>query len=157
MQVPAIATTVGEVQHGAQDLAVERRSDVGVCRVADTEHAADVEDLDRIADVERLRQMTGIAAQCLAVPERADEYVALVDCRHSARDELELVVARLVVEHAHGDEDALLAGDVVRDAQLLGELAVLRDRGDLVDDDTPHDPAPAARVCRAPGNDRMRA
>ena len=38
---------VGEAQHGAEHLAVEGRAEVGVDRVADAEHAAQVEQVDR--------------------------------------------------------------------------------------------------------------
>ena len=60
-------------------------------------------------------------------------------------------------EEEECDEDAFFARNVARDPQFVTQLAVLSDRGDLVDDDAFHSPSPAARVCSEPGNDKMRA
>ena len=68
--------------------------------------------------VSDVRQVTGVTAQCLAMAERADDDVALVDRCHAARRQFELVVARLVVHDAHSDEHAFLAGNVGGHAQL---------------------------------------
>ena len=57
--------------------------------------------------------------------QRADDDIALVNGRHAARRQLELVVARLVVEHAHRDEDAFFARYIARQSHLVPELAVL--------------------------------
>ena len=145
------------MQYGAEHFAVEGWADIRIGGVANTEHAADVEQLDRVAHSELRRQMSRVAAQRLAVPECADNDVTLVDGGHAARGQFELVVTRLVVEHAHGDEYAFLARNVGRQPQLVAEVAVLRDRRDLVDDDGFHNPAPPARVCNEPGSDSMRA
>jgi hypothetical protein len=145
---------VGKAQHGAEHLAVERRANVGVGRIADAEYAAYIQKLDRVARLERGRQVARVAAQRLAMTERADDDVALVDCGHAARRQLELVVTRLGVEHPGCNEHAFLARDVLRHAQLGGEVVVLGDRCDLVDEDALHAPA---RVCKVPGSDRIRA
>ena len=115
------------------------------------------DETDGIARRQRLGQMPGVAEQRLAMAEGANDDIALVDGRHPPRCEFELVVTRLVVQNADRDEHAFLARDVGREAQLVAEFAVLRDRGDLVHDDAFHDAVPPARVCSEPGSDRMRA
>ena len=56
-----------------------------------------------------------------------------------------------------GDEDAFLTRNVTRKPKLVTEVAVLRNGCHFVDDDATHAHSPAARVCKEPGNDRMRA
>ena len=55
-------TQVGEVQDRTEHFAVERRTDVRVRRVAQAHHATDVEELDSVADGERLGQSARVAA-----------------------------------------------------------------------------------------------
>ena len=143
------------MQHRAQHLAVEWRPDVRVRRIAEAQDAADVQQLYVVTDLEMLRQVPGITAQSVAVSERTDDDVALGDGRHAPGRQLELVVARLVVEHAYGHEHALLARYVRRELELVADLVVLGDRRQLVDHDRLHDVPSPARVCRLPVSDRI--
>ena len=151
---------VGEGEHHAEHAAIERLAFVGVGRVADAEHATDVEHLDDIARSELRRHMARVPEQRLAVPERAHDDVALVHLGHATAGELDRVVVRLGGEDLHHHDDAFLGRQVVRgDAHLVAEAAGLGDGGDLVDDDGPHWPlAPCipARWWNMPGKPTMR-
>ena len=103
---------IGEVQYRAQDLAVEWRPDVRIRRIANAEYASDIENLDRVADVEFRGQVTRIAQQRLAMPQGAHDDVTLGHGGHTPGCEFELVVARLVVQDANGDQHTFLARDV---------------------------------------------
>src|SRR6185312_5715152 len=140
---------IGEVQHDTEHAAVERLALLGIGRIADAEHASDVEHLDHVAGAERRGYVAGVAEERLAVPERADDDVALDDLRHASARELERVVGRLVREHFDDDDDALLGGDVRGDAYLVREATGLGDRGDLVDDYRSHVAAPSSRQAPA--------
>src|SRR5262245_31399341 len=70
--------------------------------------------------------------------ERAGHDVPLLHASEATRRKLELVVGVLVGEHAHRDDDTLLAGDVVRDADLALQSTTSRHRRDLVEKDRPH-------------------
>ena len=85
------------MQHGAEHLAVERRPDLGVSRVADAESAADVQNLDRVANSEPGGQVAAIAAQRLAVAKGADDNIALLYGCHASTGQLELVIAAFIV------------------------------------------------------------
>src|SRR5262245_57588857 len=76
--------------------------------------------------------MPRVAEQRLTVTERADDDVALLDLGHAAARELDRVVARLVVQHLDGDEDAFLARNVRAHANLLAEIGLNGDRGNFV-------------------------
>ncbi len=145
------------MQHGAQDFAVERWSDVRIRRIANAEDAADIENLDRVADVQLSGEVPRVTQQRFAMPERADHDVALRNGGHAPGGKFELVVTRLVVQDANGDQYAFFARDLGRNPQLVAQVTVLCDRGDLVDKNGFHDSPPAARVCSEPGSDRMRA
>ena len=146
---------IREMQNRAEHFAFEGRTDVRIRRIANPQDAADVEELDVIANLEMFRKVPRVAAQRIPVAKRADDDVALRDRRHAPGRQLELVVARLVVEHSHGHEHAFLARDVRGQPQLVADLIVLGDRGELVDDDRLHDVPSPARVCRLPGNERI--
>ncbi len=152
---------IRKVKHRAQHFAVERRADFRVRRITDAQHAADVEDLHDGTDFQGFRQVTRVAEQGLAVAQCADDDVALVDGGHAAAHELELVVARLVVQHARGEQHAFLAGNLRGHPQLVSQLRMLRDRGNLVDEHGAHrvhgaSPAPPARLCSMPASEAMR-
>ena len=51
-----------------------------------------------------LATLTTLPPPDYAMPERANNDIALVNGGHASRCQLELVVASLVIEHAHGDE-----------------------------------------------------
>ena len=84
------------------------------------------------------RHVAGVAEQRLAMSQRADDDVALADLGHAAAGQLERVVGRLVGQHLDHDDDAFLGGNVRGDAHFMRQSAGLRDRGNLVDDDTSH-------------------
>ena len=67
--------------------------------------------------------------------QSADDDITLVDRRHAARCQFELVVACLVIQYAHGTSTPSSQGISGGQPQLVPEVAVLCDRGDLVDDD----------------------
>ena len=119
------------------------------------EYAADIEQLNRVPGLELGRQVSRITSQGFPVAERADDDVTLINGRHAARRQFELVVTRLVVEDSNRNEHTLLAGDVRGQAQFVAELAVLGNGSHFIDDDALHDPS--ARVCNDPGKARMRA
>ena len=140
-----------------QDFAIERRAHVRVCGVAESEHPADIENLNRVADLELARQAARVAAQRIPKSQRTDDDVALRQRGHASRGQLELVVPRFVVQDAHGDQYAFLAGYVGGQPEFGAELGVLRHRRDLVSEDCLHAAAPPARVCSEPVRDRIRA
>ena len=109
---PMRSPRYGKLQHSAENFAVERRADVGIGGVADTKHAADVQQLHRVAGLELSRQVSGIASQRVAVTQRTDDNVAHSHGRHPSGRQFQLVVARLVVEHARGDQHTFLARDL---------------------------------------------
>src|SRR5690606_6572641 len=125
---------VWELEHDAEHPAVERLAVRRVDRVADAEHAAEIQELDDVAGHELLGQVPGVAEQRLAVPERADDDVAALDLRHAAARELERVVARLRVQHLDGNQHAFLARNLRVDADLVREIVGNGDGSDLVDD-----------------------
>jgi hypothetical protein len=149
---------VGEVEHRAEHARLEGLAEARVDRVAHADHAAHVEDLQHVARGHLLGQVARIAEQRLPVAERADDDVAALDLGLPAAGQLEGVVGARVVEDFHRDQHPLLARDLRADAQLARELRVLGHGADLVGDDGLHLglPAPAARVCRIPGKERMR-
>jgi hypothetical protein len=132
-------TEIRELQHDADDARVERPALLGIRGIAHAEHAADVQHLNDVAFLDRLRQVARVAEQRLTVTERADDDVALRHLRHAAAGQLERVVRRLVVEDLDNQHDAFLARNVRGgDAQFTSQVQRLGDRGDLVDDDGFH-------------------
>ena len=113
----------GKVQHHAEHAAVERLALVGIHRVADAEHAADVQHLDDVAGLHGFGHVARIAEQRLAMAERADHDVALAHLGHAAAGELERVVRGLVVEHLDDHDHAFLGGDVGGDAHFVRQAA----------------------------------
>ena len=65
-----------EREHRAQHLALERRAEVGVDAVAGPHHAAQVEEVDRVAGRERRRDPPRVPEERVAVPEAAGDHVA---------------------------------------------------------------------------------
>ena len=114
------------MQNGAEYFAIEWRAHVRISRVTQSQNATDIQELNVVAGLERRWQVTRVAPQGFAVTESSDDDIALVDRGHAARCQLELVVARLVVEDAHGDKHTFLARDVPRQSQFVPEVAVLR-------------------------------
>ena len=129
---------VGEVQHDPEHPAVEWLALVGIDRIADAQHAADVEHLDDVAGLQRRRHVAGVPEQRLTVAERARDDVALADLGHAAARQLERVVGRLVAQHLDHHHHALLGGDLRGNAHFVRQAARLRDGSDLVDDHTAH-------------------
>ena len=85
--VDAHADTLDEirkVQNGTKHFAVEWRPDFGVCRVANSKNTADIQDLNRFADFEFLRQMSRVSQQRFSMPECTNDYVTLIHGSHSA-------------------------------------------------------------------------
>ncbi len=77
----------GKGEHRAEHLALERRAEVRVGRVADPQHAAHVEQVDDVAGRQPLGQVAGVAEERLAVAEGAGEDVAALapaPCARSA-------------------------------------------------------------------------
>src|SRR5690606_23312496 len=70
---------IREMQDGAEHLAIERGANVGVRGVADADNATDVQDLHNVADLQAVRQVSGVTEQRLAMPECANHDVALLD------------------------------------------------------------------------------
>ena len=85
-------------------------AEVGVDRLAEAEHAAQVEQVHAVAGRQPLRDPPGVAEQRVAVAEAAGDDVAAAQLRHAARGQLELVVDALVVEDPHGDHEPLAHG-----------------------------------------------
>src|SRR5688572_1382573 len=142
---------VREVEHAAQDLAAEWVAVRRIDGVADADDAAQVQKLHGIAGRKLRRQVARVAEQRLAVPERADDDVALFDFGHAAARQLDRVVARLVVEHLDGDQYAFLARNVRAHANLLAEIRLNGDRRDFVYEYRAHLTAlrPGCGTCRA--------
>ena len=132
-------TEIGEGEHDTEYFAVEGLALVGIGRVADSEHAADVEHLDDITGFECFRYVSRETEQRLAMAECAHDDIAFVDLGHAAARQLERVVVGLAREDFHDDHDALFGGQVFGgDAQFVAETTGLSDRGHLVDDDRSH-------------------
>jgi hypothetical protein len=129
---------IREVQHGAKHAAVERLALGLVDRIAYAEYTAEIQNLDDVAGCEALGQVTRIAEQRLAVTERADDDIALLDARHAAAGQLERVIARLRIQHLSRDQHAFLAGTVMTDPDLVRQIRRERDRSDLIDNDGLH-------------------
>ena len=119
---PTRCAEIREVEHAAEHAAVERLAVRRIDRVADADHAAEVQQLHDVAGLQLGRQVARVAEQRLAVPERADDDVAALHLGHAAARELERVVARLVVEHLDGDQHAFLARNLGAHADLLAEI-----------------------------------
>jgi hypothetical protein len=129
MHVPAIATTGTPCVSSAVERLAVRRID----RIANSDDAAQVQELHDVAGLELGRQVAGVAEQRLAMTERADDDVALLDLGHAAARELDRVVARLVVLHLDGDQNPFLARNFRAHADLLAEIRLHGHRRDLVD------------------------
>src|SRR5688572_537652 len=84
-------TQIRELQYDTDDTRVERSALLWIHRVNDAEHAANIQHLDDVAFLHRLRQVTGVAEQRLAMPECAHDDVALGHLRHATAGELERV------------------------------------------------------------------
>jgi hypothetical protein len=135
---PDALPEIGKLEHDTEYAAIEGRTLCRIDRVANTEHAAEVENLYGVSGLQASWEVPRIAEQRLAMAERTDDDVAALDVRHATARELECVVPRLAVQHLDSDEHALLARYFGADSNLVGEIARKRDRRDLVDDDRAH-------------------
>src|SRR6185312_13201299 len=129
---------IRKVQRHSEHPAVEGLALVRIDRVADPEHAADVEHLDDIPGLDRRWHMARVAEERLAVTECAHHDVAFAHFGHTAAGELQRVVGRLVGQDLNHDHHAFLGWDVGRDPDFMREAAGLRHGGDFVDDHTSH-------------------
>src|SRR6202043_1158688 len=93
----------------------------GIDRVANPEHAADVEQLNGVARLYLYGYVPGVAEECLAVSERAGDDVTLADLCHAAARQFQRVVGALVVEDFDDKHHTFLGRDIRRDAQLARE------------------------------------
>ncbi len=123
---------VREVEHHAQNATVEWLSLVGIDRVANAEHPADIEHLDHVTGLQARRHVARVAEQRLAMAEGANDDVAFAHLRHAAAGQLEGVVGGLVRQHLYDDHDAFFRGDVGRDAYLVRQATRLRHGGHFV-------------------------
>ena len=115
-------------QDGAEDFGLERWPDFGICRRAAAEDAAKVKHLDRVANRDRLRHFTRVAAQRPPHAEGAGKHIARTERHHAAGKVLDHVVGGLVGENANRQDKALGGDDLVADNDIACQRGVARGR-----------------------------
>ena len=129
---PSTVLEIGEGQHRAENLDVQRRANVDVGRRALPDHAAQIQDLQPLADRDRLGHDARISLQRVAMAQHADDHVAVVQRDHPPVHVFELVVDALFAARPGRDDVALVGRDFRHHADFPPQRHVPRGRGDLV-------------------------